>query len=188
MDSLRLRLLATLTTVSLTLGACSREPGTSAPGPNSANGTAAPALVPSPIGPFTDTSPSGMLACLQSDFTTNSGYRTWKNNGVHWIKTLSTYGETYESATLVASIAAGNTEPPVGASSVLELYADSAGKTLNGWAVLAKGTVWSGKGSWFSFELTAGPDGQFGEPTVNDMGDPDCAQCHAPAPGYIIPM
>ena len=172
-----------LTSLLLACGPQHIPPPPTRPGNGDATGT-----VPAKLGAFTDTSPTGLLTKLQADFRTNSGYRTWAHNDVHWVPALKIFGASYLDATLTKSVAANATNHPVGVASVLELYADAGGQLLNGWAVLAKASTAADASGWLSYEVQK-TAGQFsGAPTVYALGAQACATCHTPAPAYIIPV
>jgi hypothetical protein len=128
-----------------------------------------------------------MLAQLRNEFETNTGYRDWSSDKLHFESALNAYVKSYGNDALVAAVNAKAADQPIGAIGVLELYQDAGGATLNGWGVLAKATTDAGAAGWFSFEVEA-KDGVFGAPAVDAMGDPACATCHTAAPAYLIPV
>ena len=77
---------------------------------------------------------------------------------------------------LDASLKAGNTEHPQGASAVKEMY-DTQGN-LSGWAVMVKTRPTSENGQgWFWYEVTSATDGSALAASGN--GVPGCFACHA---------
>jgi hypothetical protein len=169
--------------VSLVLGACGADQTTR----TSLRGSGdASTSVPQTVGIFADTSASGMRAALQEFYQANSGYRKWANNGLHPIDALKVHGISYDSPNLERSMAASRNSHPVGSMSVLELFADSNGESLKGWAVLAKTAPADEPSSWFSYELVVDEKGAFGKPKALGMGASLCAGCHVPSPSYIL--
>ena len=183
--------VAPFATLALGLAACGSmtvsAPPPPAPATTGSGDATSAGGIPASIGAFTDTSPVGMLTKLQGDYQAKSGYKTWSNDGLHYVADLKVYATSYLSATLQEAVTAGAASMPVGSVSVLELYTDSTGKTLAGWAVLAKANANGGASSWLSYEVKQ-TNGVFGNPSVYALGDPSCATCHTPEPGYMVPL
>jgi hypothetical protein len=156
--------------------------------------------VPAVIGPdrtLANTSPSNLLAELNLERYTNSGYRTWTvKDHLGYIQGLQIYAKVYWNSSLAADLA---TSPPpashrLGSISVMEAFADAAETQFQGWYVLGKASAANPDG-WFTYQMTGGASAVAGgtpsfpaAPQTYEMGAAACSACHkTPAyPSYII--
>lgn len=90
---------------------------------------------------------------------------------------------TFYNDLLAGSLQAANTEHPVGAAVVKELY-DSAGTELSGWAAMVKTGSGTAEGSWYFYEVLSIVPGT--EPVATGQGVAQCAGCHGSGTDYIV--
>lgn len=84
---------------------------------------------------------------------------------------------TFVNTTLLESLEAGNTEHPIGATAVKELY--GANPEIGGWAVMIKVASGDDASTWYWYE-------SFGDTTyADDTGVAGCGNCHASGADYV---
>lgn len=89
---------------------------------------------------------------------------------------------TFVNDALHESIKAGNTQHPVGAASVKELY---SGDTLRGWAVEVKVSDTQNNGSdWYWYEIFSITDNS--NPVADGNGVGLCANCHSGGTDFVL--
>lgn len=84
---------------------------------------------------------------------------------------------TFVNASLLASMEAANTEHPVGAAVVKELYGDSP--NIGGWAVMVKVAPGDTVDTWYWYESFEGTT------YADDTGVNGCGNCHSSGVDYI---
>jgi len=135
--------------------------------------------LPDTIGPLTNLQGSGL-----QDFLANAdNYASWTHDSsVHPSAGPHGMVQTYFNPTLAASMAAGNTQHPVGSVAIMRVYlADKT--TPVGHAVLAKASAGTDAGTWFFY--SADDDGHTA--SILGLGNTatDCAACHQTGKDYI---
>jgi hypothetical protein len=86
---------------------------------------------------------------------------------------------TYINTVLDQSLAAGNTEHPVGSASVKELYG-SGGANIRGYSVMVKTEAGSGGDRWWWYE-------RFNATTyASSQGDGQCVPCHSAGNDHFL--
>jgi hypothetical protein len=88
---------------------------------------------------------------------------------------------TFLSADLAASLAAGNSEHPIGAAAIKELYG-SDGETVTGWAAMVKVEAGSSGSSWYFYEVFSTTDGSS---PIGGVGSSICTGCHSSGADFI---
>lgn len=119
-----------------------------------------------------------------NEFLVASGYTSFEAEAaVH--ASIGPHGQVriFYNDLLAQSLRAANTEHPVGAAVVKELY-DSAGTELSGWAAMVKTRSGTSDGSWYFYEVLSVVPGA--EPVARGQGVAQCAGCHGGGTDYIL--
>ncbi len=88
---------------------------------------------------------------------------------------------TFFNPELAASLERGDSQHPVGAASVKELF---TGETLTGWAVMVKTSASANEASWYYYEIFSTTDGS--SPVADGNGVSLCAGCHSGGTDFIL--
>jgi hypothetical protein len=90
---------------------------------------------------------------------------------------------TYITPSLEASLKAGNTEHPIHAAAIKELYL--SGMSVQGWAVSVKTKDTSDGGNgWYWYEIYSATDPS--SPVADGNGVPLCYNCHAAGKDFVL--
>jgi hypothetical protein len=86
---------------------------------------------------------------------------------------------TFINTALHESLEAGNTEHPMGAAAVKELYGMN-GANIRGWSVMVKTEAGSGGARWWWYE-------RYGQTTyAASQGDDGCVPCHEAGTDHFL--
>jgi hypothetical protein len=131
--------------------------------------------------PITDDGPIPSDPVALLGWLEGGGYLQWNAESSPHRSTGPHFGQvrTFVAPSLVESLAAGNTEHPVGAATVKELYGD--GDAVRGWSVSIKLQADSAAGSgWFWYEMYQG------NVYASGTGVRLCTGCHGNGIDFVL--